>query len=381
MQVRVGHVVWISAMGGLAAGLFFQTPERAAQAMPNFAQALGVDCKVCHTQVPQLNAYGRYVQRSMYSVLDQKQLEKVVPAFGEWIPYYDSQDPNLPHQLQLGNISLHADGGVGSDVTFHAQLWPWQNNEPGGLDTLWASYNHLANDAGHIVVGKMPVPGPSFFSQWADLAPFAAPEITVGEHVYQLDANRWGAKMSYTPTTFVAELGYYGSNEDLNGATDYSDDTDKSTQWHAAWARPDKPLEIGAYGAWGSWPLQEGGVDRYATTGLYAQVDPTKHLPGALVLYQFANDLNSGGGIPAHSTAEEFEVFWPPFKTKEILVGVREDLTNDGLGNVTHSGNVDLNFRIVKYVHATVEAALFSNDTPAWRYQILWSQPFGRAPQ
>ena len=317
----------------------------------------------------------------MYSAIDHKALEKVLPAFFEVIPYYDTQDPAEPHRVQWGQLSLHTDGGIGEDVTFHGQLWPWQNDQPGGLDTLWASFNHLGNESGHLVVGKMPVPGPSFFSQWADLSGFPAPEITVGEHVYETDANRWGAKVSYAPTTYVAEIGWFGSSADLNGATDFSPNNDKSVQWHAAWARPDKPLEIGAYGTWGSFPLSEGGVDHYASSALYAQVDPTKHLPGALLLYQFGNDLNSGQGIPAHSTAEEIEIYWPPFKGKEILVGVREDITNDGLGNVSHSGNIDVNFRIVKYVHATFEAGLAGNDTPAWRGQILWSQPLGHAPQ
>jgi hypothetical protein len=381
MSVRIRNVAWLGAVAGLALSLWLQSPERPAQAMPNFAQALGVDCSVCHTLVPQLNAYGRYVQRSMYSVLDQKTLEKAVPAFFEFIPSYSTQDPNFPHQVQLGNVNIHTDGGIGSDVTFHGQLWPYQGNAPGGLDTLWASYNHLANDTAHLVVGKMPVPGPSFFSQWADLAPFAAPEITVGEHAYQMDNNRWGTKLSYTPTTFVAEVGWYGANTDLNGASDFSNDTDKSVQWHAAWARPDKPLEIGAYGTTGTWPLTEGGVDRYSASAVYAQLDPTHNLPGAMAIYQFGNDLNSGAGIPAHSTAEEFEIYWPPFKSEKILLGVREDITNDGLGNVTRSGNIDLNFRIARYVHATLEAGLAGNNTPAWNSQILWSQPLGPTPK
>ncbi|MBV9438853.1 MAG: hypothetical protein JOZ24_02555, partial [Candidatus Eremiobacteraeota bacterium] len=33
-----------------------------ADALPTFAQAYGVDCSACHTSIPALNAYGRYVQ-------------------------------------------------------------------------------------------------------------------------------------------------------------------------------------------------------------------------------------------------------------------------------------------------------------------------------
>jgi hypothetical protein len=39
-----------------------------AMAMPPFAQAYGVQCNVCHTQVPALNTYGRYVQRTGYGL-------------------------------------------------------------------------------------------------------------------------------------------------------------------------------------------------------------------------------------------------------------------------------------------------------------------------
>ena len=38
--------------------------SRPAEAMPNFAQAYGVACSECHVQIPALNAYGRWVQRT-----------------------------------------------------------------------------------------------------------------------------------------------------------------------------------------------------------------------------------------------------------------------------------------------------------------------------
>ncbi|HTX60362.1 MAG TPA: hypothetical protein VMH02_11910, partial [Verrucomicrobiae bacterium] len=43
-----------------------------AEAMPVFAQAYGVKCNVCHTQVPALNTYGRYIQRTGYAAMDPK---------------------------------------------------------------------------------------------------------------------------------------------------------------------------------------------------------------------------------------------------------------------------------------------------------------------
>src|SRR5665213_375097 len=55
-----------------------QRPQRAA-ALPTFAQAYQVDCSVCHTMVPALNAYGRYVQSTAFGALDPKVLHKVLP--------------------------------------------------------------------------------------------------------------------------------------------------------------------------------------------------------------------------------------------------------------------------------------------------------------
>ena len=52
-----------------------------AHAMPNFAQAYGVQCSVCHTQVPALNAYGRYIQRVGYAALDPHVLKREYPIW------------------------------------------------------------------------------------------------------------------------------------------------------------------------------------------------------------------------------------------------------------------------------------------------------------
>lgn len=54
---------------------------------------------------------------------------------------------------------------------------------------------------------------------------------------------------------------------------------------------------------------------------------------------------------------------------------MRAEMLNDGLGTMTHGGNIDYSFRIYKYLHAFVEAGLAQNSTPAWRYQLWWSTP------
>ena len=347
--------------------------------MPTFAQAYGFDCKVCHTEVPSLNAYGRYVQRTMYGALDPAAYKKENPIWlGETIAYSSTGTP----PTQAGNFALHA-AGVYTNWSFHAQQWVWQGNAPGGLDTLWVSYNGLLGGNGHIVLGKMPGPGPSFWGQWNDVSGFAAPSIAIGEHVQSLAANRWGTKVTYGDTKFLAEAGYYGSGEDLNGATDWAatpiNGVDKGYQFHLAFQRPDKPFAAGFVGNIGSVPLAGGGFDRYNAIGAYAQVDPTHNLPGALVYYQIGNDDNPvETGVGARSTAYSAEVFFPILGRHETMLGIRREMTNDGMGNVVNSGVADLGFRVFKYLHADLEAGVATGGTPVWGGYLWYTQPLGQ---
>jgi hypothetical protein len=65
----------IAAFTLLAAAL--STPP--AIALPTFAKAYGVQSSVCHTVPPQLNAYGRCVQRTGYSTLSRDLVKNIVP--------------------------------------------------------------------------------------------------------------------------------------------------------------------------------------------------------------------------------------------------------------------------------------------------------------
>jgi len=94
---------------------------------------------------------------------------------GRLSPFFDSQDPNEAHKTQFGNIAVHVAGYSSPNVTTHIQQWLAQHDQPGGIDTAWVSYDRIFGPGSHLVVGKVPPPGPSFFSQWMDLAPFTVP--------------------------------------------------------------------------------------------------------------------------------------------------------------------------------------------------------------
>ncbi|MGC1381578.1 MAG: hypothetical protein WA814_11225 [Candidatus Baltobacteraceae bacterium] len=364
-----------------AAATFVVCAARPVSAMPVFAQAYGVKCSVCHTQVPALNTYGRYVQRTGYASLDPHVLRRALPVWWDQSVNYDSE--NAPPQTQFGNMAIHAVGYLGNDVTYHFQQWILEDNQAGDLDTFWVTYNNLLHRDGHLFLGLVEAPGPSPYSQWMDLAGFTTPEIAVGEHVYQLDANRWGTKFNYIKGDLDLEASWLYASGGWSASSNFAD-TDKTFQYKAAYANPQYPIEAGVYGSRGSWPLSEGGFDQYWSLAPYVQRDPAKGVPGILAIYQMALDGNPGyttlanGSLAplgsAGSTAATLELYQPIFN--QGLLSVRKEWTNDGLGTLGQTGNVDFNYPIARYLRAYVEEYFGSHMTPGWRYMIWWTTPF-----
>ena len=330
--------------------------------MPPFAQAYSVDCSVCHTEVPALNAHGRYVQRSGYDVLDHSVLKRSLPLWVGINPSYDSQDPNQPPRTRFGNIAVHA-VGVAGDFSYHVQQWLQQNNMAGTLDTAWFAYNNLFHRNGHLFLGKIETPAPSPFSQWFDLSGISSAEMTVGEHQYQLDANRWGSRFSYVHGSFDGEVAWLGGIGD------------KTLQWKLAWADPNRPLEVGAFGSRGSFQLAEGGADQYRSLAFYVQRDPRFGVPGVFAVEQSTFDGNPGAGAAAAAgNAGTFELY-DTFLRGKALLGLRKEFTNDGLGTQAQSGNVDLEYHLARFVHLYFETYMAQHSRPGYRYMIWWTTP------
>lgn len=361
-----------------AFGLVLAASAARACAMPPFAEAYAAKCTLCHTEVPTLNSYGRYVQRTGYSVLNYHVLKQALPVWVGVNPSYNSQDPNAPHQLQSGNVAIHAIGYATSDWTYHIQQWITQNNAPGGVDTAWVAYNNLLRRDGHLFFGKILTPAPSPFSQWSDLSSFSTAEAVVGEHVYQLDANRWGSRFAYTHGNLDAEVAWLGSNEGWGGISQFSNSTDKTLQWKLSYANPKVPTEIGFYGSRGSYPLTEGGTDQYYSVAAYAQHDPQRIVPGMFVIYQIAYDANPGNGAgPSASNFATVELYQNLFG-KNALIGVRKEFSNDGLGTQLQTGNIDFEYHIARFVHLYLETNMAQHSKPGYRYMVWWTTPLSR---
>jgi hypothetical protein len=366
-----------------------------ADAMPIFAKAYGVQCSTCHTVVPALNAYGRYVQRTGYASLNREVLRTVPPVwFGEQFNGDSTggvSNVSSTRTNSFGNAAIHGAGYFAPDWTFHVQQWLLSGDTTGGtLDTAWVTYNNLFHRDGHLFVGKIESPAPSPFSQWSDISAFATPEIAVGEHMYQLDGNRWGTRFGYVKGALDAEAGWLGSSNGLPSGADFSGQpgTDRTFQWKVATAHADQPLEVGAYGSSGTYIVSTGAVDRYTSIAPYVERDPQANgVPGVFAVYQIANDSNPGldaNGIQlsgARSQAVTAELYEPIFDHGAII-GLRDEFNQDGLGNVTHSQNIDFAFNVPRmpYLHGYLEAGLGGNSTapnggPTWRWVLWWTTP------
>jgi len=375
----------VIAIGIAFALTFLFEGVRPTQAMPPFAQAYGENCDVCHTAVPALNAYGRYVQRTGYSSLDPGTIHRAIPVWIGVNPTYDSMSSSNPHQIVAGNVAVHGAGYIGNDWTFHAQEWLVSNNSPGFTDTLWVTYNNLFHRDGHLTIGKLEDPAPSPYSMWYELSGFATLGMSSGEHAWATGANRWGAKLAYTHNWFVAQAAYLGPSGDLNTATDFSSSTEKSFDWQAAYAPPNIPYEVGFYGSQGVLPVSDGTLDRYSGAAVYAQMDPMGWMPGVFTAYQVGHDPNAGAGLGA-STSRAFtvDVFEPLFNDR-VMIGGHQDYNDDGFGTLSHATVADLEWLAIRKVSDrnttgvmfNAEAAMTPGSGPDWKYQLWYATTIG----
>ena len=396
------------------------------RALPTFAQAYQVDCSVCHAMVPALNGYGCYVQSTAFGALDAKILSRSVPlVVRESINYQSTGnlDPNHPsHTYTEANLSVNLVGVLNKYVSYRLEQSLYENNIGGG-DTghFWVAYNQLFHGDGHLVVGKFDAPAPPAFSFWHDVSVFASPEISVGQHGYLLDGVRWGVGFNYVPQNYTkqpykVQVAYLGNSPSLYNSTVFSNSnpyapnqtgSDRAFQYKVAYARPDRPIEVGLYGAAGSYILASGYVqptDHYNVVGVYAQRDPVKSAPGVLVFYQQTHDSNVGPGAPSdrfqqRATSRAFALeLDESFLHGNVMIGLRpveylSGLQASSTGFDTqrtakpHYGTFNVILRDPKfspYLYVLFESAFSaasnaSYGQPAWRASIKWAAPFFRA--
>ncbi len=401
MRLRTLPVLGALAALGLLVSLALFTPKP-TKAMPPFAQAYGLQCSTCHTMVPLLNAYGRYIQYTGYAALDRHTLAKALPVWLDEAMLYDS-GPAVgagtgTARFSFGNFAIHAIGYAAPDITYHVQQWLVQGDESGGLDTAWVAWSGLLNHQGHLFVGKYITPAPSPYSQDFELDGPAASTSLVGEHDWSQTSygNRWGTKFAYLPKYLDLEAGWAFSSDDLNGITDFNPG-DKTFMWKAAYIRPKSPLEFGVFGSLGSIPVSTG-QDSYHSVAGYVQVDPDMHWrPGFLGIYQSNYDGNPGLDAvtstiplgPTTSRGASAEIYEPVLHGN-VLIGFKHDFVDGGAGNSISNGdsiNVGFNVPHFNYLHGYLETNLGGNSEnfggtggPTWKGMLWLTLPVSRKP-
>jgi hypothetical protein len=215
-----------SAAGLLAlVALVALVGARSASATPVFAQATGLNCTACHTQMPALNAFGRYIQRTGYAAMSPKALDHAIPVFifdiGTSYVHQTGQ-PATDDRINgpFHNTVFQANSAIGPDFTYKVEQLLEAQGQAGFLDQAWVGYHNLLNHHGHLFVGKLAAlnleefGAPSVLYDVNDAGGDRLPGVAVGAHNYLLDYGdgRWGTKFSFVEGKTLAQVAYLGNS-------------------------------------------------------------------------------------------------------------------------------------------------------------------------
>jgi hypothetical protein len=344
LLVGVSLVAWLVVSVGR---------ERPA-ATPVFAQAYGLNCTVCHTQMPTLNAFGRYIQRSGYSPLDPKTLKHALPFFvfdfGSGYTAQSGQPQSAYRVNGPGHMTVfQANGFLGQEFTYKVEQLIVAGGQTGFLDETWIAYNNLLNHRGHLFVGKMPEINLDEYADGVldDESVSNLPNVAVGDHNYLPDymGGRWGARFNYVGEKTLVQATYLGNGtraSSFGDAYDFSRAADKAFQWRVAYADPGNPWEIGVFGESGSVGYAGSAlppgvhVDHYDVVTPYLNKDPRPGSPGFRVEYALASDSNPGFAAPAGTTTGGLQKIGPTDSSWIIGSAFQMVLHDHGMLNVTY---------------------------------------------
>jgi hypothetical protein len=387
-----------------------------AEATPVFAQAYGLACTACHTQMPMLNAFGRYIQRTGYAALNRKTLAHAVPVFLFDIGTGYSHQSDAPSTDKITGAFhttlLQANSYLAPDVTYKIEQFLVVGGNAGFLEQGWLAYHNLFDHAGHLFLGKIPGVNLDEFGSGVLNEVTAAdgqlPDVAVGVHDYGLDFDgRWGAKFNYVRGKTFVEIAYLGNPTyagSFADAYDYSRAADKSFQWRVAYADPAKPYEAGVFGQNGSLGFTGLGllpglhVDNYNVVTPYINKDPRPGSPGFRFEYATAIDSNPGYVTPAAALGPAQPVgsttsSWMIGSVYQMvlhdhgMVDITYYHTNQNLSAIGFSGLVrptgpqtgggpGLSYAINPYARVYTSIYVAQNKRPAFTIDMWLTPPF-----
>lgn len=207
---------------GLTMAIFFAglfVAPKSALAIPVFANGQGgVNCGLCHTAVPYLNSYGRYVLMTNFSRGFNKHIQMMqnrsLPAALEVTGNASNPSDLMLPSVYSALVQFLSGGFVGSDVSYFASLPVVTGGYPANsVDQVWGAYNGFSQGNGSLQIGRFPTP---IFAPWTSqslsLSGYGVATLPVGLNASTLADHRWGA--SYAQ---LGHLGWIGNVSYLNG--------------------------------------------------------------------------------------------------------------------------------------------------------------------
>lgn len=383
----------------MAAGLLMwglNSPQR-TDAMPPFAEAEGQNCTLCHTMMPGLNAYGRYILRTFYGAITWDTFHGTSPV---WLNYTISGrstgklDPRAPAFKETwGNLSADASGLAGK-WSYRFEQSIYSNDQSGGsLGNAWIAYDDILKGDMQARVGRFSRPVAAVFSNNWYRSNFAMTGVTVGNHVYSLTGSGWGGELSYEHGYFTGEAGIFEQGNNLPNSASFSTlpGTQRSVSYQFAYAKPTSPLEVGMYGSTGTYTQKAPAYpqDQFTGNGVYLMRDaqPRTYVPGVAIIYQVTEDNNPGfvkkvSLQPENSYATALQLEEPLFNGR-AMIGGRREIINSPTTGIASGTVLDAGVQIphIPYLFLYGEAAMgsaYTNATfgrPTWRWQLRWAGP------
>ncbi|MHB8462346.1 MAG: c-type cytochrome [Vulcanimicrobiaceae bacterium] len=367
-----GKLGWMMLFfSGLLIGVLAGTaPSRAIPVLAN-GQG-GVSCSLCHSAVPQLNRYGRYVlmtnfSRGLNAHLQWLQNRSQPLALEMTANASNQPDPTLPKVFSGLDQFLSA-GFLGRDVSYFASVPIVSGGFPAtSVDQVWLAYNGLSHGNASVQIGRFPTPMfAPWMSQSLSLSPYAIASLPIGLNASTIADNRWGT--SYTQ---FGHLGLVGNISFLRGAGEGSAWTTS-----AQYLSPESSWSGGVAALSGAYPLPSGAYDRYTRAAGLASYSRNRYEVMAMGVVGRDSNPNDLTSQSAQSSGLSLETIYGPLPW--LHLDFRYEHTNDGLGVSTVNYVSDAAFSVRPNIVLTIENRATPGSSPSVNYQLLWAGPWIR---
>lgn len=354
-----------------------------ASAVPVFANGQGgANCALCHTVVPQLNRYGRYVLMTNFSRGLNRHLQMMqnrsLPLALEATAYASHPAPTGLPALSSSLVQWLSAGFLGKEVSYFASVPMVSGGFPASsVDQLWVADNAFARGNGSLQIGRFATPiFAPWISQSLSLSGYGIASMQVGSNAATLADNRWGA--SYTQVGangLIGNVAYLAGNAPLENALST---TAEGTAWSASlqFLSPEKHWSGGLATLVGSNPQSDGTIDRYSREAALASYDIGRF--DLLAIGTIGHDTRPLPLSNANSTSKAYSLETVYAARSWLHLDTRYERINDGLGNVTANYIFDVALDLRPNLVLTVEDLARPGATPIAQYQLLWAGPWFR---